>query len=346
MKSIGHKNNFDHIRLFLALGVFFFHISTLTQVSDFQFIQKIINVTVAVHSFFIVSGFLIFMSYEHSSSLKSYFSKRFNRILPAYLSVVIFFFIFLSLFSSLSIFEFFTSFESWKYLFANLSSLNFLQHSLPGVFTTHINTSVNGALWTIKVELLFYLTVPLIVYSYRWSNTNKVLISIFILSALYYYTMIYLERSTQNSIFSILKYQLPSQMMFFISGAFIYYNLKHFKTYSHIYLLIAIATYTIDSFTPIYPLYAMALSVMIVYLALQIFYLGHISRYGDFSYGVYIWHFPILQIFISLGFFNTHPYITLITLVVTVFIFSFLSWHFIEKIFLKKKSHYILETEK
>ena len=74
MHKIPTRNNFDHIRLFLALGVFLFHVFDLTRLDIFFFFNYFLNAAVAVHSFFIVSGFLIFMSYERSSSLKRYFS--------------------------------------------------------------------------------------------------------------------------------------------------------------------------------------------------------------------------------------------------------------------------------
>jgi len=168
MRSVPQKNNFDHIRLFLALAVFLYHVSELTKIADFQFFNNFVNAEIAVHAFFIVSGFLIFMSYERSSSLKRYFTKRFKRIAPGYITVILLSFLLLSLLSTLPIRDYFTSPESAKFLLANLTTLNFLHPALPGVFEGHSYTAVNGALWTIKVEVVFCLTVPLIAYFYRW----------------------------------------------------------------------------------------------------------------------------------------------------------------------------------
>ncbi len=349
MKSIPQKNNFDHIRLFLALGVFFFHVSDLTKLSNFDFLNNFVNAEVAVHSFFIVSGFLIFMSYERSSSLKRYFAKRFKRIAPGYIAVILLSFLFLSLLSTLPTGDYFTSPESGKFLLANLTTLNFLHPTLPGVFEDHHYKAVIGALWTIKVEVAFYLTVPLIAYFYRWIKPGRLLTIVFLLSALYYFAMGYLYEAFHNPLFAILQRQLPAQMMFFSGGALLYYYLDLFKRYSHILLLAAISAYILQSFIgthQLYPLYALSLSVIVIYLALIFPYLGNIAKYGDLSYGIYIWHFPIIQTFISLHLFNAHPIPAFLGLTTVILLFAWLSWHLVEKPFLGKKSHYVRESER
>lgn len=347
MRSIPQKNNFDHIRLFLALGVFLFHVSDLTKLADFKFFNSFVNAEIAVHSFFIVSGSLIFMSYERSSSLKRYFVKRFRRIAPGYIMVILLSFLFLSLLSTLPIRDYFTSPESAQFLLANLTTLNFLHPSLPGVFEDHYYKAVNGALWTIKVEVAFYLTVPIIAYFYRWISPGKLLGIVFVLSALYYFAMGYFYEQSYHPLYLILQRQLPAQMMFFSAGALLYYYLELFKRYSHILLLAAISAYILQSLADmhyLYPLYALSLSVIVIYLALIFPYLGNIARYGDLSYGIYIWHFPIIQTFISLHLFDAHPMQAFLGLVTIILLFSWLSWHLVEKPFLGKKSHYTQES--
>jgi len=344
MPKLSQKNNFDHIRLFLALGVFFFHTAELTQLAHFSFIKDLFSASVAVHSFFIVSGFLIFMSYERSSSLKSYFTKRFKRIAPGYITVILLAFLLLSFLSTLTIIEYFSSGESWKYLISNLSTLGFLQLTLPGIFTENFNTSVNGALWTIKVEVMFYLSVPLIAYFYRWLGTTKTLITVFILSLLYYYSMSYLADTYSNPLFIVLQRQLPGQMMLFSAGALLYYHHKTFLKYKYLIFAFAVIGYLTEKYIPFYPLYAISLSIIVIYLATAIIYLGHIAKYGDLSYGIYIWHFPLIQTFIALHFFDKDPWLAFTILTMIVLFISWLSWHLIEKPFLSKKSHYIKEN--
>ncbi len=343
--SIPLKNNFDHIRLFLAVGVFLFHTAELTQLATFEIFKSFINVTVAVHSFFIVSGFLIFMSYERSSSLKSYLSKRVRRIVPAYITVVMTLFLVLSLLSELSLASYFTSTESWSYLFANLLTLNFLHPTLPGVFESNYLPAIDGSLWTIKVEVAFYLSVPLIAYFYRWFKPTTLLSIIFIASAFYFYSMGYLAKEQNNTLFYLLQHQLPGQMLFFSAGALLYYNYELFKRYQHLLFITAILIYTSQSYFPVYPLYAIALSIIVIYLATAVAFLGHIAKHGDLSYGIYIWHFPLIQVFIALGVFTSNVWIAFGGLTLLVFLAAWLSWHLIEKPFLSKKSHYVQEEK-
>ena len=348
MKTISQKNNFDFIRLFLALGVFLYHTDELTQIPDFRIFGMASSAAIAVHAFFIVSGFLIFMSYERSSSLKRYFSKRIRRIAPGYIAVILLSFLFLSLLSTLPLKEYFSTSDSIRYLLANLTTLNFLHPTLPGVFEDHHYTAVNGALWTIKIEVAFYFIVPLIVYFIHRFKPVKVLLLIFVFSALYFFAMSQLYRQEHHSVFLVLQRQLPGQMMLFSMGALLYYYFDWFKRYSTLLLAAAIFIYLVQNFTEselLYPLYTISLSIMVIYLALVFPYIGHISRYGDLSYGIYIWHFPMIQTFISLHLFDKHPMIAFLGLTILILFLAWLSWHIIEKPFLGKRSHYVLESE-
>ena len=63
------KNNFDLLRFLFATVVFFVHSSVLSGFEELSFITPILSSDIAVKAFFVISGFLIFMSYERSSSL-------------------------------------------------------------------------------------------------------------------------------------------------------------------------------------------------------------------------------------------------------------------------------------
>jgi peptidoglycan/LPS O-acetylase OafA/YrhL len=69
-------------------------------------------------------------------------------------------------------------------------------------------------------------------------------------------------------------------------------------------------------------------------------YFGNFSKYGDFSYGVYIVHFPIVQVLVALGLAAMNPAIFLIVGLLLIGLAGFLMWHLVEKRFLKKSSHY------
>jgi peptidoglycan/LPS O-acetylase OafA/YrhL len=81
-------NNFDLLRLLFAATVCLVHAHTLSGYQSLSWIPTLLSSDIAVQAFFVVSGFLIFMSYERSSSLASYTSKRVRRIYPAYFTII------------------------------------------------------------------------------------------------------------------------------------------------------------------------------------------------------------------------------------------------------------------
>ncbi len=78
-----------------------------------------------------------------------------------------------------------------------------------------------------------------------------------------------------------------------------------------------------------------------VYLGTGTRYAGNFCRYGDFSYGIYIVHFPILQMLIVSGLFR-HSYLGLGVAAGLVLAAAFVPWHAIEKPFLYGNSHYVV----
>jgi peptidoglycan/LPS O-acetylase OafA/YrhL len=70
-------------------------------------------------------------------------------------------------------------------------------------------------------------------------------------------------------------------------------------------------------------------------------YFGNFAKYGDFSYGVYIVHFPIIQTMISFGLATKlHPAVFVLMVLCLVGLASVLMWHLVEKRFLAGSSHY------
>ena len=84
------------------------------------------------------------------------------------------------------------------------------------------------------------------------------------------------------------------------------------------------------------------LAALVVYAAVGMRYLGNFGRFGDFSYGIYIVHFPLLQLLVSVGLFRASPWLGLAVATAGVLALAALSWHLVEKPFLRKSSHYVL----
>ena len=119
---ISTKNNFDILRLILAILVYFAHWNTLSVQNIEIFIFKLSGF--AVDMFFVVSGILIFWRYENDQNHKNFYTKRFFRIFPLYAFFFFFQTIFFIGFSDGS------TFEVIKYFVVKNFFLKFLSPSL------------------------------------------------------------------------------------------------------------------------------------------------------------------------------------------------------------------------
>ena len=82
MKQEFKLNNFDLLRIFAASQVLVCHTALHLHVFAPQWLMKLIYAFPGVPIFFVISGFLISLSYERSSGLKSYCRNRVLRIYP------------------------------------------------------------------------------------------------------------------------------------------------------------------------------------------------------------------------------------------------------------------------
>lgn len=332
-------NNFDLLRFFFSAIVFCVHSAVLSENNHLLFLTSFLSSEIAIKSFFVLSGFLIFMSYQNSQSISSYFSKRIRRIYPAYLFVILASILLGVFFTTLSANDYW-SISTLKYFFANLVFLNFLQPTLPGLFTENFNPAVNGALWTLKIEVMFYIAVPLIVFCFNRFGRLPVMALLFISSVIYSYILFTMAQSQGGGAFVELQRQLPGQLTFFIVGAAGYYYFEAFKKYALYLVLLAVVAFLFKAHLPWIVLEPFALGVLVIYFATIFPYLGNFGKYGDFSYGIYILHFPILQLMIANHLFADSPILFIAVAGSSVLFFSILLWHFIEKPFLRKSSHY------
>ena len=297
---------------------------------------------VAVKAFFIVSGFLIFMSFERASSIAAYASKRARRIYPAYFTVVILCAIGLIAVSPKSVSDYF-SLEWVKYVLANLTFLNFLQPTLPGVFETNKLAAVNGALWTLKIEVMFYLTVPIFVFLFRKFGHFLMLVLVYCSSVAYAALMASIAENTGSGIFIELGRQLPGQLSYFISGAFLYYFLPFFERHAGYFLVAASLGLIANMFFSLPLLEPFALAIIVMFFGLFL-YVGNFAKFGDFSYGIYILHFPIIQLLIQGDWFRESPWYFLMTVILMTTTGAIAMWHLVEKWFLFRSSHYMSAT--
>lgn len=333
------ENNLDLLRLIFAGIVVLFHSSALTAIPGLAPLGEYCNPHFAVRGFFVISGLLIYRSYTRSSSIRSYLEKRARRIYPAYFTIIVVAAIVLPFISP--DFPHHTYGPAfWKYLAANLLFLNFMAPNLPGVFTANSMQAVNGALWTLKIEVVFYLLVPPIHSLCKRHGTKLTIGTIFGLSILWkctFWLLAILDPS--RPIWDKLDVQIPSQMTYFCAGILLLAYMDKLKDKVLIVSAIAACAFVADHFWGREVLDVVWISGFVLVCGF-LRYAGNFTKYGDFSYGVYIVHWPILQCMIFFDLTRLNPLIFLLLALALVFAASFLMWHLVEKRFLAASSHY------
>ncbi len=112
--------------------------------------------SLAVYIFFFFSGLLVTVSILKNSEGKRYWKRRVVRIFPSFVLVTVsIVFLVAPFITTLSLGEYFSDSDTYAYL-KNLFFLS--HHDLPGVFVGNVyGRSVNGPIWTIRVEMFCYL---------------------------------------------------------------------------------------------------------------------------------------------------------------------------------------------
>lgn len=326
------SNNFDGLRLIFASMVVLFHVGLLSQSPQLAGLWRWISSTFAVQAFFVVSGFLVTMSFENTRSLIDYGKKRFFRIAPAYVAVIVIAAFGLVLVSELTAAQYFADPQWRSYLISNLMLSNFKQPTLPGVFSDHYEAAVNGSLWTIKLEVMFYCTVPLIVWAIRRLGYQPVLAALVVVSILWHGGFLYVSETMNSDLAARFAKQLPGQLAFFAGGAFAFYRTRDGLAPPPAWSALAAVLVYAFSDGLVHTIVAPFCATLVVYwAAIGVTELWSARRMGDFSYGLYLYHFPIAQVLIALGVFAAAPVVGLIAVCGTALLISVASWHVIEK---------------
>ncbi len=302
LPKLSRSNNMGAVRYYLALAVVVAHFSTVMGV-DIPWPTSSYN---AVGGFFALSGFLVYGSYLRAGSLHAYVARRARRILPPYLFIVLLCAFLLAALSSLSPAEYFSSPQWWRYLLANLTFMNFLGPDLPGVFTDHVSTAVNGSLWTIKVEWMLYLSVPLVALLIRRLRRPALLTfaAIYIFSMLYRLGFLYLYETHGSEIWNILSRQVFGQLMYFYTGVAIYFRLAAFMRYRWQLLAAALLLTLLGDYIPCYDytLGPIAVSILVLWFSLAGTGASRLSSFfqrfniDNISYDIYLVHLPVIQV--------------------------------------------------
>lgn len=293
----------DFMRYVMAMGIVILHYNGLVG----KHVPFVISYD-GVPGFFAISGYLIYGSFRPDTTMKQFIKLRARRILPPYFFIVILCAVTLVFCSSLSAIEYFSDSGFWKYLAANLSFLNWLHPSLPGVFEGEqfVSNAVNGSLWTMKVEWMLYLSVPLVVWAirkFKW-NASLTLAVIVILSQAYCLTLGYIYHQTHSEIYKIMSRQVFAQFSFFYMGGLIAIhkdwvvkNLKWIIPASIILYILTLVSQTIRDYTLPLAIASMVLSISLIKTST-----GEKRKHSkNISYDMYLFHWPVIQVAVALG---------------------------------------------
>lgn len=339
------NNNFNLVRFIAATLVLVSHSFALaTGTKESEPLYLTLGITwgsIAVDIFFVSSGFLITASFFARKDLLFFAWARFLRIFPGLIVAIIFcVFIIGATFTSLTLSDYLTNPKTWQYTIKNSSLLLGIEYRLPGVFeNTPWPQSINGSLWTLPYELKMYFLIAALLIALH-AVAQKVQ-AIKVAHGLLVVTFTANILNVLNVYYSFLPTLFTHLATMFVTGA-CYYVWRDKISLSTPVQVIALASLLIGYFFPsiFTPIYLLAIPFITLWFAYvpKGKILGF-NKLGDYSYGIYIYAFPVQQSVMHLYPDASILQLTVLSFVVTVLLAA-LSWQFIEKQCLKQKDKY------
>ncbi|MEJ0044484.1 MAG: acyltransferase [Rhizomicrobium sp.] len=323
------------IRLFAAVMVLVSHSAIVTHQNVIpNFAHSVVSLgAVAVAVFFVLSGFVITESFRRDRRPIAFLRKRALRIYPALIVVVLLtVFVLGPLVTTLPLGAYFSSKTTGLYLLNAIIPFN---HALPGVFATNPEDMVNASLWTIRFEIICYMAVALfgtLFLARPWIavaialGCGLAMEGLLVLAVLRHHGGGFVMEQASHGLtvtgyffggasLSLFAAKVP------VGAAWIAAALAG--------LAVALATpafFVLFPFVGAYLVVVLGNSRLLAFPAVRRGILA-----GDFSYGFYLFAFPIQQlVYLLLGPAAGFWTVLLVSLPV-VLALAMLSWHFIEK---------------
>ncbi len=326
----GRENNFNLIRMLAASGVLVSHAWPISLGPDVlePFKQSLGGISlgfVCVWVFFVISGFFIAQSFDRSATLGAFIRARILRLFPALLVVLMLTVLVAGVFLTTS-----SAREYWAsvpaYVFKN-ATLFLPQYPLPGVFEDNpLGTAINGSLWTLRYEVLCYtgLTLVALTGALKRGRDASILLAL---------TAVGLALTSLFEVHQGLYYLFQLGFPFVLGMTF--YAWRDRLPCSPV---VAIALALISVLVAQFPLPDFAFRLAFVTaLGYAVFLIGFApavrfdayNRLGDYSYGMYIYAFPIQQLVAYHG--VAQPHVNIVLAFVLTLVCAVLSWVLIEK---------------
>ncbi|HUD42909.1 MAG TPA: acyltransferase [Dokdonella sp.] len=327
------RDNMVVVRLVAALAVLFGHSYALAGLgmAEADPVRRLLGQTyshfIGVMMFFTLSGLLITLAWQRRPNLPYFLRSRALRILPAlFVCAVASALLLGAAMTTLPAAAYFGSTQPWRYVAGNASLLD-LQWTLPGVFASNPTTDyVNGSLWTLPVESGLYLAVAALGLAGLLTRRAWIA-SVAIVLAAALWLRVPLLSGEQVSIETAL-------IVFFAFGAWCCVNRAWLPLSTPILLILAAAAWLAFGT----PLYQPLLALGIAYGTLWLAYVPRLpqGRWGDLSYGTYLWGFPVQQTLIAVAGLRDPLSIFAACLAPTL-ILAWLSWRLVEQPALRYK---------
>ncbi|WP_210397303.1 acyltransferase family protein [Motiliproteus sediminis] len=354
--SVSRDNHFNFLRLLFALQVLILHAQHWMNLPIGDFLYKILSIFPGVPLFFVVSGFLVSDSYFKSSSIKEFFFKRGLRIYPA-LAVNIIILELAMLFGGNFYGIDISVYEYTAYLVTYIASASSgIASSLIGSsYLAIYNQSAffsdypSGVLWTLTVELTFYLSVPLFLWKRNIVATKIILFILFFVSIVIS-SISYGGFYDKSILHKLLGISVLPYLWMFIIGIYVRLEwksiLEKVRNRAHIYFACYVffglffydylGNYKSDLgfFTVLQTL----LMASVVFSCAYSFTHIRILRKADLSYATYLYHMLVVHTLIGLGYGSgAENYYVIVAITLAI---AFTSWCYIEKPALALKISY------
>lgn len=336
-------NNFNLIRLLAACQVMAVH--ALNHLDFEGLLVLALKAVPGVPTFFFISGLLISTAYERmrSRGLRPFFVNRVLRIYPALWVCVAVTAVVVGLTGYLSTQHFaWTHYAAWL-----VGQLSFFQFYNPDFMRGFGVGVVNGALWTITVELQFYALTPILFF--LLSRHRGWLLALFVSSlAINVYLRLFPE---WNRLGIKLLYVSAWPWIYMFIAGFAVAHLKgavarvepyldlRWLVPAYVVSMIFIGSYESNAANGINPVSFFLLAACLFKLAtVRLPMPQTLTRYvarNDFSYGLYLYHMPVINLLIFMGWFTAHG--NLMAAFAMSAACALLSWYLVERPALKHK---------
>ena len=331
-------NGFDGLRVIAAWLVLFNHSYPLTGANSVDVLTQILRIDtsggLAVCIFFVISGYLVTISLEHSESVLDFCKKRCLRIYPGLLGLIVFtIFLMGPVATKKDILEYFRDPATWQY-FKTFSGFT-IKYDLPGVFADNPASGVNGSLWSLAIELRCYIVLALIGFLPFGMRVKSTLILFFLFSA--FVARPPVDAGNVDQKYLGLSYYYAKYGLVFAIGMFVaawkeIFDLKREYILFFVLLLGLSFSLTWPDIAISSAVYCVSVALITLWIGLNFQILTSVTkRIGDISYGIYLYAFPVQQLLTS---YKIHghgliSYIVLSSLITAIL--AYVSWIFIER---------------